>query len=72
MIDVSALDLLRQCEEAHARGCDFPTIWRTVLKHHPLVIGLPGHEIQGGEALIVVRLLTGQKLSSSTRGFQIQ
>lgn len=69
MNDASALDLLRQCERAHAAGHDFPTIWNTILKRHPLVRGMPGHEVRGGDAFIVVQLLSGQKLASSTRGF---
>lgn len=71
MNDVSALELLRQCEEAHAAGRDFPTIWNTLLKRHPLVPGIPGCEVRGGEAFIVVRLLSGQKLASSMRGFSL-
>lgn len=69
MSDASALELLRQCEEARVAGRDFPTIWSTILKRHPLVKGLPGHEIREGEALIVVHLLTGQRLASATGGF---
>jgi hypothetical protein len=34
------------------------------------VTGLPGHEVRDGEALIVVRLLTGEKLASSPLGFR--
>ncbi|MEZ5996810.1 MAG: hypothetical protein U1E03_04025 [Hyphomonadaceae bacterium] len=71
MNDASALDLLRQCEEAHAAGRDFPTIWNTLLKRHPLVRGIPGHEVRSGEVLIVVQLLSGQRLASSTRGFSL-
>ena len=71
MNDASALDLLRQCEEAHAVGRDFPTIWNTLLKRHSLVRGIPGHEVRSGEVLIVVQLLSGQRLASSTRGFSL-
>jgi hypothetical protein len=71
MDDASALGLLRQCEEARAAGRDFPTIWNTLLKRHPLVRGMPGHEVRGGEAFIVVQLLSGQKLASSTRRFSL-
>lgn len=69
-MDRAALDLLHQCEQARGCGSDFPTIWRTILKVHPLVTGLPGHEVRDGEALIVVRLLTGQRLASSSSGFR--
>ena len=67
----AATQLLRQCADAHAAGVDFPTVWNTILKRHPLVGGLPGHEIRGGEALIVVRLRTGQRLASSSLGFSL-
>lgn len=70
-MDAATLDLLRQCEEAYAQGCDFPTIWNAILKRHPLVRGLPGHECRSGDTLIVVSLLNGQTLASSTRGFSI-
>jgi len=66
-----ASDLLRQCEQARAAGQDFPTIWNTLLKRHPLVRGMPGHEVRGGEAFVIVRLLNGQTLASSTRGFSL-
>jgi hypothetical protein len=46
-------------------------VWNTILKRHPLVGGLPGHEIRGGEALIVVQLRTGQRLASSSLGFSL-
>lgn len=69
-MDRAALDLLHQCELARGRGSDFPTIWLTILKAHPLVTGLPGHEVRDGEALIVVRLLTGERLASSPHGFR--
>ncbi|OQW60446.1 MAG: hypothetical protein A4S17_00710 [Proteobacteria bacterium HN_bin10] len=69
MSDASAISLLRQCEEARGAGRDFPTSWSTILKRHPLVNGLPGHEIREREALIVVHLLTGQRLASGRQGF---
>ena len=67
----SSEDLLRVCEAAHSEGRDFPTVWNTLLKRHPLVIGLPTHEVTNGEARIVIRLITGQKLLSSARGFSL-
>lgn len=64
--------LLARCEEARQRGDDFPTIWHGILKGHPLVLGLPQHQIQDQEALIVVNLINGQRLlSSSQRGFTL-
>ncbi len=71
MTDASASDLLRQCLEAREAGRDFPTIWNVILKRHPLVEGLPRQEIRGGEAVIIVELLSGHRLASSTRGFEL-
>ncbi|MEQ1819256.1 MAG: hypothetical protein ABL871_11670 [Terricaulis sp.] len=67
--DKDPRQLLALCNEARRAGRDFPTIWLTLLEKHPLVAGLPRHEIRDGQTLIVVRLLNGQALSSSTRGF---
>ena len=71
MHDASTADLLCRCREAQASGSDFPTIWRSFLKTHPLVIGLPSHEIRDGAPLMVIQLWTGQKLVSSTSGFEL-
>lgn len=71
MYDAPAADLLRRCREAQASGSDFPTIWRSILKTHPLVIGLPSHEIRDGAPLMVIQLWTGQKLASSAKGFEL-
>jgi hypothetical protein len=68
----STADLLAQCERAHREGRDFPGIWTSILKAHPLVSGLPRHEIDKGEALILVALLTGEDLVSSRRGFWLR
>ena len=70
MTGASAADLLKRCEQAHSDGRDFPTIWHGILKPHPLVTGLPMHEIQDGKSFIVVRLLTGHRLASSPEGFR--
>lgn len=63
--------LLAECESARCQGQDFPTVWRTILRPNPLVMGLPGHEIQQGEARIVVRLTTGQRICSSLGGYTL-
>jgi hypothetical protein len=68
----SAAELLARCEAARREGRDFPTIWVTILKPHPLVFGLPRHDIDKGEALIVVALLTGEDLVSSARGLRLR
>jgi hypothetical protein len=63
--------LLRACEAAQKDGMDFPSLWRTIITRHALVVGLPAHRVANGEAQIVVTLLTGQKLISSARGFSL-
>lgn len=70
MWNVAAEQLLHQCAKARAAGGDFPTIWHSVLKSHPLVTGLPTQDVRDGEALIVVHLWTGQRLACSTQGFR--
>ncbi|ANP47302.1 hypothetical protein [Candidatus Viadribacter manganicus] len=64
--------LLDACERARRSGLDFPTIWRTLLRTSPLVIGLPGHEVVDGEAQIVISLSTGQQLLSAANGFSLR
>ncbi|CDX19980.1 hypothetical protein MPLB_1810005 [Mesorhizobium sp. ORS 3324] len=54
--------LVDTCNAERQKGSDFPTIWRTILKAHPYVRGLP---IQGsGEdgPVLKVPLITGQFL----------
>jgi hypothetical protein len=69
---ISAIELLALCEQARREGGDFPAIWSTILQPHPLVIGMPQHEIEDGETLIVVALLSGETLVSSARGFRLK
>jgi hypothetical protein len=69
---ISAIELLALCEQARREGGDFPSIWSTILQPHPLVIGMPQHEIEDGETLIVVALLSGETLVSSARGFRLK
>jgi hypothetical protein len=62
--------LTRQCAAAAARGADFPTVWNTILKAHPLVIGRPRQTLHEGQARLEISLITGQRLifdSSSGR-----
>lgn len=69
---VSPEELLGACERARREGNDFPTIWNTLLKHDPLVLGAPTHQVTDGVAQIVVALITGEKLLSSVRGFSLE
>lgn len=65
-------DLLARCEQARRAGSDFPTIWLTILKSHPLVTGLPRHLVRDGRAIIVVKLLDRYELLSSHDRFWLE
>ena len=70
MID-SAEELTRLCNEAHAQGADFPTIWRTVLSTHPWICGLPRQVRMDGEPVLEAGLLTGQRVLFRSGGFTL-
>jgi hypothetical protein len=57
-----AEDLARLCTDIVRRGEDFPTIWQTILKSHPLVNGIPRQKLEGNRSLLEIRLITGQRL----------
>ncbi|MCR4283290.1 MAG: hypothetical protein NUV72_09730 [Bauldia sp.] len=54
--------LVAVCIAAAAGGADFPAVWNTVLKRHPAVAGLPIQRMDGGTALLEVRLVTGERI----------
>jgi hypothetical protein len=54
-----ALDLARECTELVRVGNDFPDVWTTMLKRHPLVDGIPQSKMVGGRAVLEIRLITG-------------
>jgi hypothetical protein len=57
-----ANDLARLCTDLVRKGEDFPTVWRTLLKGHPLVDGMPRQRLEGNESLLEIRLITGERL----------
>jgi hypothetical protein len=57
-----ANDLARTCTELVRHGQDFPTVWASVLKSHPLVEGIPRSKIEGMRPLLEVPLITGEWL----------
>lgn len=67
----SASDLLRKCVAARQAGADFPGIWDTILKRHPLVFGPPVQGMEAGEARLEIPLITGQRLVYGNEGFEI-
>jgi hypothetical protein len=58
----TARDLIRACEDASRGGGDFPTIWHTIIKRHPLVRGVPIQRLNGSATYLEVPLITGQSL----------
>jgi hypothetical protein len=55
-------DLVKSCNDARGRGADFPTVWHTVLKGHPLVAGIPRQRMNGSIFLLEIPLITGHCL----------
>lgn len=50
------------CTELVRKGNDFPTVWTTLLKGHPLVNGIPESRLEGRRPMLVIRLITGERL----------
>ena len=69
----AARDLLTDCAEAMRQGADFPTVWNTVIKTHPSVMGPPVQHLDGDRAQLRVRLISGQLLvfDSGSKEFSI-
>ena len=67
-------DLLQKCADAMGAGADFPTVWQTVLRQHPLVLGPPVQYMDGECAQLHIRLITGQRLvfDSVSKQFSIR
>ncbi|PWB64801.1 MAG: hypothetical protein C3F17_06040 [Bradyrhizobiaceae bacterium] len=57
-----ASKLLSRCVEAMRQGADFPTVWNTVIKNDPVVMGPPVQHLDGDRAQLRVRLISGQRL----------
>ena len=58
----SSQQLLAAVRAAAEGGADFPTIWNTILRRHPLVAGSPVQRIDGTTALLDVPLILGRRL----------
>ena len=54
--------LLAECLAARDRGADFPTIYQTVIRKHPLFAGVPTTATDGKAIWLEVGLRSGQKL----------
>jgi len=57
-----ARGLVRTCTASKKSGADFPTIWETILRRHPLVLGPPVSAIKDERACLEMHLVTGQRL----------
>jgi hypothetical protein len=65
--------LVRNCVAAVREQADFPTVWQTVLKGHPLVIGPPIQSFESGRACLKIPLITRQWLvfDSTSKEFSL-
>ncbi len=68
----TANELLRRCVSARGEGIDFPTIWQTILRGHPLVVGPPVQRMDGSEPILEIRLISGQRLVHDSHGFALR
>jgi hypothetical protein len=59
-------ELVRDCNDAMRRGIDFPTLWHTIIKPHPTVIGVPVQRLDGSRTYLEVPLLRGDWLVIDT------
>ena len=68
-----AHDLAKTCTELVRKGEDFPTVWSTLLKRHPLVAGIPHSKVEGARTVLEIRLITGERLifDGDTKKFSI-
>jgi hypothetical protein len=68
----SSSKLLAACVAARQDGKDFPTIWQDILKGHPTVLEIPATVMIGGESVLAIPLITGQRLIFGEAGFSIE
>ncbi len=54
--------------DAVRKGNDFPTIWNSLLKRHPLVEGIPQQRFEGNRSFLDIRLITGERLVFESEG----
>jgi hypothetical protein len=55
-------ELLAECIRAAERGADFRTIWRDILRIHPLTDGPVIERAEGARVWLEVPLTSGQRL----------
>jgi hypothetical protein len=54
--------LLAECSQASDKGADFATIWRDILRIHPLIDGPAIEKAEAGRVWLEIPLTTGQRL----------
>jgi hypothetical protein len=71
--EVASDHLLAKCAASIGSGADFPTIWQTILRGHPLVISPPVQGVGGGRVRLEGFLITGQRLvfDSTSKEFSL-
>jgi hypothetical protein len=62
MANERAQDFAELCTDMVRKGTDFPSLWATVLKNHPLVNGIPASRLVGNRPVLEVKLITGELL----------
>jgi hypothetical protein len=66
-------DLAAFCTELMRKGEDFPTVWTSVLNSHALVNGLPESKLEDKRPVLVIKLITGERLvfDSESKKFRV-
>jgi hypothetical protein len=59
---MSTRDIVQKCNEAMRLGVDFPTLWHTIIKPDPSVIGPPVQRLHGNRTYLEIPLLRGDWL----------
>lgn len=74
MLGQAARNLAELCTELMRKGNDFPTVWATTLKSHPLVGGIPESKLEGKRPVLEIRLVTGELLvfDSDSKRFNLR
>ena len=59
----TANDLLIRCNAAAHRDADFPAVWKSILRGHPLVVGSPVQTVTDDMlSHLEIPLINGQRL----------
>jgi hypothetical protein len=59
---MSTSDLVKKCDEAMRLGVDFPTLWHTIIKTDPSVMGPPVQRLDSNRTYLEIPLLRGDWL----------